>query len=226
MKTIHTIYSIITTIIIIFWVINKPEPITVVETQYITDTIIDSIPYTIPDMVYIDTTKPTQVIVYINNPNTDSIGLVLENDSLQLILDSLNTLTFHSDFLKLFPTSPKLLEIKLALDTLEIVTLNYTPQVEKKIYPIYLTKYKYHWIDGLLNKEELPEPVIIKSNKYKGDCYILGGYSVLHKYPLVSFQYEYNRNRYRLQLESSMTINNKPELYIIGKLGYKLNVGN
>ena len=124
-------------------------------TEYVTDTFIVERPYKVP-VPYKDTAKPRVVIGWLSPKSNDS--LILINDSLIRLLDSLGNLKYdiNGDFLKLYPTSPKLISLELDIDTLSITTMGIQANVSTNKYPLWLLSEKYLWIDGTLTYKKVP----------------------------------------------------------------------
>lgn len=189
--------------------------------KYKTDTIFTKKGFTVSNP-FSKTVKPRTVIIY-----KDSISLryieIIQHDSIFIVKDNKNhdSTIVSEDFLKKFPKSRKLLSLDLSKDTLNFTTMGIDAQVTTHVYPIYLDKYQYRYLDGSLTMDKVKGKNTNKVNW--GEVYINGGYSVLIKQPLATFEYQNQLNRLKLSLEASSTIQNQPQFNAVIKLGYRIS---
>lgn len=122
---------------------ERPSPI-VINYDYITDTIIDSIPYQVP-IPYPVPTPPSTIVIHISDSLAiDSLSLIIKGKEI-LIARLRDTLAIQQNFLKQYPNNPKLLSMNLTRDSLVFGLLPITAQIEEYHWPIDLNRFNYSW---------------------------------------------------------------------------------
>lgn len=131
---------------------------------------------------------------------------------------------YNNKFLEQYPEKSKLIDFRLSLDSLKIALLNTEGETERKTYPLYFSDFEYYWADNELHKSQIKHK---KENKFWAktnwnQLYLNGGYSALVKKPLAGLEYNLSVWRFKLDLNTEMIIQEKPDLFVSAKLGYRL----
>lgn len=152
----------------------------------------------------------------------DSVKII--NGYLKLHPQKEKEILVNSDFIINYPKSPKLLEMKLSQDSLSMALYKTDNTIERENYPLYLGSYKYTWVDGILNIEDIPQKEVKKTKtKVKwNSLYLNGGYDVYNQVPTSGFEYNLILGRVKLDLNSEVLIMQQPELNLNAKIGYRL----
>ena len=146
-------------VVILFFVIGYligryTIPTTVdIRYEYKTDTLRLPIHYPGPT-VYKDTAKPRIVIEYLE----DTTKYQVSCDSLIKVIDSLGNIksVVSNSFVGLYPTSPKLISLGLAIDTLSLTLLDIEGHIKSYNYPLWLQTEKYIWANNVLTYKKVP----------------------------------------------------------------------
>lgn len=164
-------------------------------------------------------TPPIQVIKWLDTI-VDIDTIYIKGDIVKVVVKDKDTLNINSQFISQYPDNPKLLEFKLGHDELEITTFTKDAKTYTDKYPLYLHDYKYQWYDNSLHHE----PTNYKENKtFKwNQLYVNGGYSKTESAGLIGLEYNLNYNRFKLDLDTDITIEENPNLLFKAKLGYQL----
>lgn len=196
--------------------------------NYVTDTIYQDKPYIKPvtPKGFKYSVKPT--IVMYQEPYDNRLSeLKRLNDSLQLVISTVkghvDTVMISDKFITLFPTSPKLLSMHLRYDSLWLSVLNTQAKVVTLHYPIDPSKNAYGFSDYNLTSKPFAPPkskIPLKPSLafYTGLQLPIDGTIK----PLLSVQYTQPIRPVQLQLETQMTINNKPQYIIFAKIGFRI----
>jgi hypothetical protein len=175
---------------------RKHPIITTIDYQYITDTIIDSIPYKVPEP-YPVYTPPSVIRIYVGDSNEVKDLKILLNQKEILIMGLKDTIKVQQAYLKLYPNNPKLLSMDLKKDTLKLGLLPISGQIEERSWPIDLNVFNYRWnIASDLSRHTVKLPPIENPNYL--EYFIGGGYDLLYWSPYLSGKIEKNWTRIRL----------------------------
>ena len=155
-KTLNRILLLII-LVGVFYVIffHRTEPTHILDPniQWKTDTIKVPEPYAVPEPYGIKVPPRIVKIYEVDSSALDSLKLIIKNDSIT-IAGLHNQINIHSNYLKLFPTNPKLIALDLSFDTLSLSLLNISGIITSYDYPIFIEFFKYHWSEGQLTKED------------------------------------------------------------------------
>lgn len=190
--------------------------------EYITETIRIPEPYIVEikgDPIY---TPPLILTEYLpSTPTIDSVKYV--PGEIQIYIDSLKTaLTYKEGFLTNFPKASKLLNMDLKLDSLSVTTLSTDAQVRTFKYPLLLNHFKYQWVNDSLHRTKIREIKPLGSKLNWKELYLNGGYSMITKTSLLGFEYNLTPGRFKFDIEAKSTLETKPQLFIEGKVGFRL----
>jgi hypothetical protein len=197
-KNLNTIL-LIAIILFIGWYVflRKVELLKpIIDYRYKTDTIFIDTLY-VPGKPYPVHTPPKIVKIYvIDTAALDSIKLALNEK--EIIISGLKeSIAISVNYLKQFPSNPKLLAMDLTRDTLKLGLLSITGQVQENVWPIDLNQFNYRWNYGSdLSRHPVQSPPI--KEKPFADYFIGGGVDIPHTTPYVSFRMEKNWTRIRL----------------------------
>lgn len=183
---------------------------------------------------YITKPVPYKIIIphhieYQYQSYNDSMRLVGTIDSL-ICLISLSkpsdTVWVSPKFLTSFPTSPKLVNMDLNMDSVSITTLSPQTLLTQKQYPLNLYEYKYRFDGYTMSVTKVPK-IGYKGNSMKWSGTIMGtiGPTFSSKpefYNSVGILGEVSYSRIRISIEPKVTINKNPVFYIDTKVGIKL----
>jgi len=197
-KKITIIILILLIIGLIIWdtffrIIPTPVPITY---NYVTDTIRDSIPYKVPEPYPVPT--PPVIITYYETDSSTIKDLQILLSKKEVIIAGLqDSVKIHQNYLKQYPTNPKLLSMDLKRDSLRFGLLSISGQVEERNWPIDLNQFNYRWnIESDLSRHSTTLPPI--ERKPFAEYFVGGGYDILYSSPYLSGRIEKNWTRIRL----------------------------
>lgn len=188
--------------------------------NYKTDTIFSEKPFKAPKELK-NKVNPREVI-YSHDTLWLSQTQIEIRDSIIFIENKAtgDTTKLNDSFLKLYPKSNKLISIKLDKDTMTLSMLDINGKTKSEIYPVYFDKFKYVYVDNQLSYEAIKNKSTNKN--INGGMYGNAGYSLLQKSAVASLEYQLNVKRLKIALEATSTIQNQPQLLIIGKVGFKI----
>jgi len=144
-------------------------------------------------------------------------------DSTILYIGKLKTrLSIADNFIKNYPTNPKLLELKLDKSNLELTTLDINNKAETFQYPLYLDNYSYQWLE----KQMTTSDYHIKKERTKFDMsnlYIVTGYDYLNKNNTIGLDYTLKLGRIKVMADTKLLLQKSTDNIEanIG-IGYKL----
>ncbi len=159
----------------------------------------------------------------------DSMRLVSIVDSLICLVNTKSTkdtVKVKSRFLTLFPSQPKLINLDLQMDTLDVTLLNIQAELYTLRYPLNLFNWKYRYDGFQMSTKQLPSPY--GKPKYSKWGFEVSGYlgsnviSYPSLIPYLSAEGRVNYASVTLSVEPFVTINKAPELGINAKVGYKI----
>ena len=197
-----------------------PDPIITIDYQYVTDTIwkdtlyLKGDPYPIP-------TPPKYLIRYkIDSTLIKNLKLILSEKNLY-IAGLKDTITLHKSYLKQFPNNPKLIELSLIKDTIELGLLQISGQAESKQWPIDLNRFDYKWdyVNDLTRRNTKSPPI---KEKFFAEYFVGGGYNLLYSSPYIDFSAEKGLQRIWLYSNIQIGLLNKETSSI--KVGVKYQI--
>jgi len=189
-----------------------------VDYTYITDTIYVNKPYEIIKTITKKTPPKTIKIyetVYIPADTVykwkDKIIIITKKDSF----------SYNENFLTRYILSPKLLNIDLAFDTMNITILDTAGITSSQIYPLDFSRYKYQWYDGQLHHKKLLFKNFNKDWNFTG-LYANVGFDFFKLSPLIGIDYSINWRFIRIRSNFNLYINQNPSLSLDLGVGFKL----
>lgn len=218
MKTTIKIITIIGILALTFYLgfrSNKSESSNP-HVKVVTDTILISKPY--PEIKIIrDTLKPDRVTIYQEDSSRiKELELRILKDSLHysFIIQGLQEeIEISENFLKLYPQNPKLVEMSLFRDSLNLSLLGINGQVYSEHYNLFYQDYNYRWSSGVMGysktKYRPQEPRLSHS--------LIFGLDFLHRKPFGEFQldFRFNNDSFAfLRASEVLLFNEKPRLEV------------
>lgn len=189
--------------------------------SYKTDTVYVSTPYPVPKPFFINV-PPKELHYYHVNPTNSRLEQL--NDSLMAVIIKVkgktDTVRIDNKFLLSFPYNPKLIDLGITNDSLHIALLNTDAQLAKYSYPFNINRYNYRWVNGSLSATPVFHPN--KNHKFNLSLNGFGGYSFLDKRPEAGFELRSTLSSFSISLETSATIENKPELSLKSRVGVNI----
>lgn len=196
MKTLQTIIILILVLLVSYLLIfYKGKPVSYPEPHYVFDTVFLDKPYPVPLPYPVEV--PIQgITVYLKDSVAlDSMNILIQEKD--FIIQGLEReILISKNFLKQFPSNPKILELNLSSDTLNLSLLNLDGTPSSSNYGLRLSDHKYKWTnDGLSQIKINPHQVkkSINLNYFAG-----GGVNFLYLSPFASFGLETDIARIRL----------------------------
>jgi hypothetical protein len=189
-KYLNTILLVLIILFIGWYVfLRKVEPIKpTISYQYHTDTLFIDTLY-VPGKPYPIPTPPKTVKIYvIDSVALDSIKLALNEK--EIIISGLkDSIAISVNYLKQFPSNPKLLTMDLKRDTLILGLLPISGQIQENAWPIDLNQFNYRWNFGSdLSRHPTQSPPTGK--KPFANYFVGGGVDILHTVPYLSGRIE------------------------------------
>jgi hypothetical protein len=230
MKIRHIIEILLLFLIIglIWWFVffKKDKPIEPsISYVYITDTIYDSIPYSVPEPYPISTSPRTVTIYLIDSLALDSLTLLLSQQSI-LIAGLKDTIRIHEGYLKQYPYNPKLVAIDLRRDTMSMGLLNITGIPQEDRYPLDLGQFDYRWnYEAGLTRHPTQTPPIEEQQPF-AYYFVGGGVDLLYLSPYLSGKMEKDWARIRLYGTVNVGLLKRESSGIFIGIDYKLNGQN
>ena len=159
----------------------------------------------------------------------DSMALVYVRDSLICLVSTgiiHDTIKVKTKFLTAFPTQPKLINLDLQMDSINVTLLNIQAELYTLRYPLNLFGFKYRYDGFNMSVKPLQNPYGRPTvSKWDMGLYGYLGTNIIN-YPTINpillAELRISYSRINLSVEPNMTINKHPELGINLKAGYKL----
>ena len=222
MKTFQAIIIFLLVCVIAYLLIfYKGKPLPYPITKYVYDTTFIDKPYPVPKPY------PYEVLVQgVTIYEPDTIAL----DSMKILLNKKEVMIWRLDkqihisqnYLKQFPSNPKLLELNLSLDTLSLSLLKTDGIPSKSEYGLNLSGFKYKWTNDGLSVTRVNSPSVKK--KYIALNYFAeGGVNFLYFSPYIGFNIETDISRIRLYAGIEAGLLNKNASSINLGLKYRIN---
>lgn len=161
--------------------------------------------------------------IVVNYPPVDLSAIKIEiTDSLMKVFDSLHQkiTMVNSSYLKQFPEASKLVYGKFTGDSLQLDLLGINGKIFTSSYPVNYLEYTYTYQNGKLRAEKVGKFKNI--GKLESKLTLFAGYDVFYKAPLGTIEYNAEFRRVNGQIESGMIFQQKPQLFLQGKLGYRI----
>lgn len=179
-------------------------------------------PYPVPKPYPVDS-PPKIIKKFITDSSLlDSLKLVIENQNI-VITGLSDSLSIHQNYLKQFPSNPKLIELLLSKDSLSLALLNIQGQIYQNTYPIFLNHYRYKYTNSGLTsikikpivEEDLPEShwLTIYSGMYY--CILQNNF-----YPYIRM--EKDIKNFKLNTNINLNLNDYTNSQLLIGIGYKL----
>ena len=169
----------------------------VISYQYITDTVWDSIPYAVPEPYPVPTPPRTVTLYEVDSVVVNSLKILISKRDL-LIASLKDTISIHKDYLKQYPSNPKLLAIDLKQDSMSVGLLNITGIPQEDKWPIDLARFNYRWTnDADLSRSPTLTPPTEEQQPF-ANYFVGGGVDLLYLSPYISGRIEKEWARIRL----------------------------
>lgn len=183
--------------------------------NYKTDTIYVDRPF-VPKEHIGEKTKPKTKTFYENEKPRFKVSC---KDSIITIRDTIDTsqvFYLSPDFLKLYPSSPKLLNLELKKDSLSLTLMDSMAKVFTDYYPIDLLYFNYRINEtGEMKREDLN----YKPKKYVSKGLFVGAeYRVNKNIPLVFINYDYPIKSLESSIGLATFYENMPKMEIFIRL--------
>lgn len=208
MKKIKSFLEIILLTIIVgivVWYVFFNKPIPEVVYEYTTDTIYDSIPYSVPEPYAVYTPPITLTEYMIDSALLDSMELLLQ-DQYIIIAHLQDSIKVHANYLKLYPLNPKVLGIDMKKDTFEIGLLEIAGITRSYRWPIDLNFYSYRWnLEDGFTRERLKPTLLSPTLKEPFANYFVGGnVDIFHRTPMITARAEKQLSSVRLYISTQL----------------------
>lgn len=218
MKTTIKIITIIGILALTFYLgfrSNKSESSNP-HVKVVTDTVFFPKPY--PEIQIIrDTLKPDRVMIYQEDSSRiRELELRILKDSLHysFIIQGLQEeIEISENFLKLYPQNPKLVEMSLFRDSLNLSLLGINGQVYSEHYNLFYQDYNYRWSSGVMGYSKTK----YRPQEPRLSHYLIFGFDLLHRKPFGEFQldFRFNNNLFAFLWASEVLLfNEKPRLEV------------
>ena len=190
--------------------------------EYKTDSIFYNEYFRLKDSVKGIITKPHIVIKW-KTPEVKIDTFFRYKDNLIIKTDSSrNQIIYNEKFLSNFPDNPKLLRLRLTIDSLSLVKLNPDGNIFEDRIPLALYSFDYEWENRFTR-------IPVKYRKPDDYSYLLSNYFInvelnpmLSNRPFIGLEYNKNWKRFKIDLNGSMEFDKSPNVLLQGKLGYRL----
>lgn len=163
----------------------------------------------IPIESFVNYVPPAIHIDYIDSTKTFSNTTVVSNDSLLLVVDSLEGVIakISTEFLIRYPLSPKLVQALISSDTVVLDLLNIQGNITRSIYPVNFKRFRYQYINNSFKAEPLKNDPRLK-NSYS--IYAGLAYDWAYKSPAVWGSLDVPMRRLLLEVRTSVLVANPP----------------
>lgn len=196
MKTFQLIIIFLLVCVIAYLLIfykGKPLPYPVTKYEY--DTVFIDRPYPVPRPYLVEVPIQGTTIYKPDLNSLDSMKILLNEKD--ILIYRLNRQTIISqNYLKQFPSNPKLLELNLSLDTLSLSLLRTDGIPSKSIFGLSLSGFKYKWTNAGLSVTRVNSPPVKKHIVL--NYFAEGGVNFLYFSPYIGFNVETEISRIRL----------------------------
>lgn len=163
---------------------------------------------------------PPKTIIKWKEPDLKYVTIDKVPDSILVIIDSLKyRLAIHDNYIKMFPKNPKLIDLSLTKDTLGLNLLNVDGRVTSYIYPIYLDRFDYKWLEGNLKYTRTSTKTIKQKNNNFKNLYFNTGYDIVRETPEIGVEYFFNINRFKFEASTGIQLK---DVNAEVKIGYRL----
>jgi hypothetical protein len=150
------------------------------------------------------------------------------NDSLVRVIDSLTHKQSLYDirFLTQYPNQSKLLEGLFTKDSLTLSLLNPEGKIQTKNFGVNYQSFNYQYLNGELRANKLPASSVLSNNNNQQrnhNFYVSLGYESLLSSGITSLDYQFLHKRIKIETSANILIYPKKDVFLIGKIGYRLN---
>lgn len=185
-----------------FFFRKDPVPEQVISYQYVTDTVYVDKPYEVP-VPYSVPTPPRTITVYkVDTAAVENLKLILHQRELR-IAGLLDTISLHQNYLKQYPSNPKLVGLSLSRDTLNLGLLQISGQIEERSWPIDLNAWAYNWnFNSDLSRHATQPPPIKKPELFQ--LFVGGGADLLAPSPYGSLRAEFHIKKFRIYSDANL----------------------
>jgi len=117
------------------------------------------------------------------------------------------------NFLKLYPQNPKLVEMSLFRDSLNLSLLGINGQVYSEHYNLFYQDYNYRWSSGVMGYSKTK----YRPQEPRLSHYLVFCLDFLHRKPFGEFQLDFRFNNYSfafLRASEVLLFNEKPRLEV------------
>lgn len=163
---------------------------------------------------------PPKTIIKWKEPDLRDVIIEKVPDSILVYINGLKeTIAIKDNYIKMLPKNPKLVDLALTRDTLGLNLLNIDGRVTSYIYPIYLDRFDYKWLEGDLKYTRTSTKTTkTKSNNFK-NLYFNAGYDFIRQSPQIDAEYYINVGRFKIEANAGLQTQ---DVNANVKLGYRL----
>jgi hypothetical protein len=157
----------------------------------------------------------------------DSMRLVKANDSLICLVSREpqtvhDTIKIHTKFLTAFPTSPKLINIDLNMDSISVTTLNINAELNTFRYPLALMGWRYRFDGKDMSVEKLKrEYGTVKPKIFEWELNAYAVYNILDKKFAAVGEAGVSIWKVKARVETGLSIEKIPQYELNFGIGYK-----
>lgn len=200
---------------------NEPEPLNP-HVKVITDTLYISKPYPETQIIR-DTLKPERVTFYLTDSTRIKeleLKVKLDSQHYSFIIQGLQErVEVSENFLKLYPRNPKLVEMKLFRDSLNLSVMDILGNVRQEKYNLFLQDYNYNWANGVMGYQRTR----YKSQEPRFTNYGGFNYDLIHQIPKIEYQLDFrfiSTSFLYLRASQDLLFNERPNLQV----GFKMKL--
>lgn len=171
---------------------------------------------------------PPKEIRYYPTPNPDNVTIEKIPDSLLVFIRDLKNendslrVVISDKYIKNFPMADKLIDFRLTQDSLDITSLSIAGETRQQNYPLYLGLFEYYWEDNTLHHKKRDNPLTPSKGTPWNQLYIEGGYGFFNEAAEIGLDYSKAFGKFRIRLNTNITLEKNPQLFGTAKLGYRL----
>lgn len=154
-------------------------------------------------------------------PSVNSTHIVVKNDSLLQVIDSLTkqVTAISALYLKLYPGNPKLLYGEFSPDSARFDLLSIDGKIRSNRYAVNYLKFTYQWNDGNLKANPIKEKF---GKNWSHGAYAYGGWDFMGGVPNLGADYSIKYRKIRLSAESWVTLEKEPKFTARATAGIRL----
>lgn len=162
---------------------------------------------------------PVKVIEYTRPRDVNNISLNF-NDSLITVIDSLQNhiYTLNALYLKLYPEASKLIYAQFSADSVRLDLLSTQGRVYSSRVAVNYARFQYQYTDGHFRASP------ITSGKQPKDLHaLLYSYIGYGTKPVIGADYYIYKGKFRAGVNTFLSIEQEPQFWLTGNIGYKLH---